>query len=82
MTQVTIEVTAEDIAQGEAFDCGNCPIARAAKRALKKICVVNLSTAYWSTGSAPLTKKARAFVKNFDSGRPVQPFTFTLDVPS
>jgi hypothetical protein len=83
MKTVEINVTDEDIKNGERADCELCPIACAARRAGIDYALVN--TTYILVGPMAvriaLPTEAQAFVIEFDSGQPVQPFTFTIQIP-
>ena len=81
---VTIDVTQEDIDNGVRAMCDKCPIALAIARKIK--CDIYVSTfltrLYYEdlglefSNSTPMY----TFVKNFDQGVPVQPFSFELDI--
>jgi hypothetical protein len=84
-----IDVTARDIAAGKQNDCGACPIARAANRALRKAGLLNNSArvgyslltihtrrARREVGDYLTTAAAMSFVSKFDSDRSGQPFSF------
>lgn len=84
---VDVEVTQEDIASGKRYNSCQCPIAMATKRA-----VGPGIDAYVGLGFADLWKasklvkirlpeSANKFVDAFDSGKPVEPATFPLDIP-
>ena len=82
MRRVRVEVTAQDIADGKRRISTRCPIALAARRALE--CDVR---ACWGIlelpegRSAGMTKKCNTFIRRFDSGETVKPFSFTVQVP-
>jgi hypothetical protein len=79
---VTVEVTAEDIKKGNAGNCFACPIALALSRAC--------DTSFVYVGPNKLSVKdvgfclapdvAREFMRDFDIGEPVKPFTFTVEL--
>lgn len=79
--KVTISVTAEDIKNGEATTITKCPIALAASRCFEGrvmigsngISVENLKDLVFMPSSAS------DFVKKFDNGEIVYPFTFEVD---
>lgn len=76
-----ITVTADDIAQGEAGNCKACPIASAMRRELLRGVEVLAHTWCFSSGeptSRRLPTLAVEFIKSFDSGEPVKPFSFTV----
>ena len=78
-----IEVTQHDIDKGLNNNCFLCPIAHAVKRKMgtdsvlvycDRISVMSTVTSY----NYKLPKKARTFIKRFDDGKPVEPFTFEI----
>ena len=92
MATIHVEVTQEDIASGVTFDCSKCPIARASTRALRIAGVpAEIDAAYLGitvratrdlrkhTISTP-TRVSR-WMRDFDLGKPVQPFAFDLEIP-
>ena len=83
--KVRINVTQRDIERGIRFTSYTCPIAWAARRhpELKGCLVAPDSLAFDNSGWVwvPLPEKACGFVDSFDGGRPVQPFSFTLELP-
>lgn len=83
--KVRIYVTKDNIAKGERTQIYCCPVALALKRTLNKEALVNQSWIDINTvlGYHQLTtpQKASNFINNFDAGREVKPFQFTLEVP-
>lgn len=89
MKTITVNVTQRDIdAAWEAMDTNpafdatkQCPIARALHRhpATRRVAVTG-DQVLISGQLANLPAEAIAFVVAFDSGEPVAPFTFTLEV--
>jgi hypothetical protein len=94
MTTVTINVTAQDIAEAPSGGnaCGgDCPVQRACRRPFGHIeglwvCRYRIS-AGGSVGQysvdqivAELPRVAWVFILDQDFGRPVAPFSFTIDV--
>ena len=78
----TIEVTAEDIAEGYQCDSFQCPIALALKRA--GFAAPTVGATCFSEGDGEdidLPEQARDFVFRFDGkGRgPIEPFSFTVN---
>jgi hypothetical protein len=81
-----IQVSQRDIDHGERGDCFLCPLARAAKRSVRKRCSVGFS--FYSGDLqliidgvgivAVLPPAAAVFVQRFDAGRPVKPLSFPL----
>ena len=78
---IRVEVTEEDIAKGEKKDHCYCPLALAFKRAGLKDPIVENYTAEHAGGLIELPLEACDFVHDFDLGRPVEPFTFTVELP-
>lgn len=74
-------VTAKDIAKGKRVDANSCPVALALKRALGYLCPVTRS--YWRNGDdeVPTSDKVHEFVRKFDQGIAVKPFSFYVEVP-
>lgn len=83
--KVTVDVTAEDIAEGSPNFCQFCPIARAIKRVVRGFVSVSVKTTLVFFGEAAtpadLPKTAVDFIANFDAGAKVTPFSFELDIP-
>ena len=91
MRTVVVEVTAEDIAKGKREDCESCPIACALLRAAGTprafIDGNEMAAGDWD-GVFPLVEQrvpvppdAAGFIADFDDGRLVKPFTFTVELP-
>lgn len=78
--EMKIEVTQEDISNGIPDDCDYCPIALAAKRAgMESVLVYNSRIiARDEEVDAPLSIRARRFVRRFDAGLRVKPFNFEV----
>ena len=81
-----IEVTQKDIDLGVPEDTCNCPVARAAKRVLgaRRYPFLEVSderiylhSGWWE--GKPLPEDARQFIRDFDRGWTVEPFTFSLE---
>lgn len=83
MRKLKVEVTAHDIKNGARKSCEACPIARAVKRALhyKKSVDVNNYAANIDDYKkiAILPAKASGFIRSFDNGFRVKPFSMTLE---
>lgn len=83
---VTISVTQDDINEGEPAECGICPIALAARRALKTAAELSVFSdhikIYFAVRVvlAALPRIAQDFIIDFDNFDPVQPFSFDLDI--
>jgi len=84
-----VRVTADHIARGKRSDCEACPIALALAEADPRHRIWDVGEvwdgvfhAVLMTGEAlPLPPVAKAFVSDFDSKRPVRPFTFYVVMP-
>ena len=78
-----IEVTQEDIDNGEKRKCDTCAVAIAAHRAFKD-CIILVDgeqmdvirNGKWKVIDLP--DSATRFIEDFDAGRPVQPFSFEV----
>ena len=86
-----VTVTREDIAIGQRDSIVSCPIARALKRSLAKLVTdqgmppmlidVRVWATFWYVPGGPrasLPASAQQFINDFDLGRPVTPFSFTI----
>ncbi len=93
MTKLTISVTQEDIAAGVRLNCGLCPIARAVRRALRLaeipyseelIAITRKSIHSHGVGHRGkiynLPDAAGEFISCFDSGFPVKPIIFEIEL--
>ena len=79
-----IHVRQEDIDAGKPAVSTRCPIALAIRREFKpRRLAVGMSDVSWEVDNsnywAKLSKRARGFVRAFDSGRPVAPFAFVIE---
>jgi hypothetical protein len=82
-----IKVTLKDIEEGYRGSCYDCPIALAFKREVKPTSPIGLDVGAerilhreactWNAYTLP--KKAQTFIKRFDGGKPVKPFTFEIE---
>lgn len=81
----TIEVTQADIDAGESQSCTACPIALAVQRVFPECRIeVTERAMYLYRGEelearANTPRTAARFVRLFDQGFPVEPFTFEVD---
>lgn len=83
-----INVTQRDIDSGLRNDCTLCPVARAIKRRLgksKSVQVFETSIDIYNSKDRlekqyNIPELAQLFIKNFDTGCPVGPFSFTLNL--
>lgn len=79
MSQFTVRVSQQDIADGIRGDVDRCPVAIAARRVFgEPIGVTATLLEGFSTPELTLPAEARAFVRNFEHSLPVSPFTFTV----
>lgn len=87
---ITVSVTDDDIAKGKRMDGSFCPIARALRRALPKadwVSVGMTNATYESKPlfrkrrayNAPLSREAKRFINDFDSGLTVHPTEFQFE---
>jgi hypothetical protein len=82
MASVVIDVTAADIKAGHPLACSFCPVAIAATRAFggRQVIVDSfLSIRGQERLAWSLPQSVYDFVKAFDAGRPVAPFSFILE---
>lgn len=80
---VTIEVTQRHIDEGEVGDCSLCPVARGTQDAFPGFKIVvgddDIFIDEEGVGLNYATPSiVRDFISDFDNGRLVHPFTFTL----
>ncbi len=83
---IEVEVTNKDIVHGEKGESCYCPIARAIRPRINGDVAVTKSMLYLYVGKKDplgirLPDKARAFTREFDSGKYVSPFSFSLKIP-
>ena len=90
-TKVEVKLTSEHINAGVAGDCDSCPAALAILGALPGVREVTMGmwniwicrTLLNGPAEAIITPSAVAkFIRAFDAGWPVMPFTFEIDVPN
>jgi hypothetical protein len=82
MAKHTINVTQEDIDQGKRTSPTQCAVALAMRRETGNEWVVgeyDMDNFQTNIG-VRLPEEARTFIKDFDYGRPVEPFSFTVDI--
>jgi hypothetical protein len=85
-----ISVTAEHIAKGFPGDCGDCPVWHAIAAAIPGLAYLRVRYLDIDVRPRPgddmvsidLPAEPVAFIRAFDVGRPVEPFTFELDYPA
>ena len=80
-----IEVTREHISQGQRQECALCPVALAIKAVIPcTYCAVGVGSVQmirrkqWYDLDLPA--KVQKFIKEFDLGLPVRPFSFELEL--
>lgn len=79
-----VEVTAEDIAMGQRYSAEKCPVALAIERATGRRAIAGLTTIHWYPPGESwmcrqgLPREVARFIRAFDHGRPVSPFSFSL----
>ena len=81
--KLEIIVTEGDIKRGKKMNIFTCPIAKAAKRALKykvKLSVGGETLRFYTDKEyvIHLPKKAEKFILSFDKGEKVKPFKFVI----
>lgn len=94
MAVITIQVTKEDIDEGQRGRCELCPVALALRRHVADNVKVSVSSRAVSFTLLPrvgpshipnhvafLPVEAYSFVHNFDSKWPTKPFEFNLNIP-
>jgi hypothetical protein len=77
----TITVTAQDIRSGQPKNSRGCPVALAMKRSTQAEVFCGVTVASVNGGSVSLPLSATTFIRAFDHGDEVQPFSFTVEVP-
>lgn len=73
-----IDVVQEDINHGKRENPLACPIALAIGRSIGTVSV-EVNTVRSKTHWVYLPMKAQVFIRDFDAGKLVQPFSFELD---
>ncbi len=84
-----IKVTAKHISNGTALSMCDCPVALALKQQLHKLVIVQVdqleympyshaSKYCFVTRTSDTPKKVKQFIKRFDSGKRVRPFSFDV----
>lgn len=82
---MTIHVTQAHIDNGTAKSCEFCPVAEAVREDSGVDCVVSsIGLTLFPAGGKPwvslfLPSEAKRFIRSFDRGLPVEPFSFELD---
>ena len=81
---IRVQVTQEDIDQGEADNCFDCPVALALKRVTGAVIEVNNSFAIVDGVAIRLPPTVEIWIANFDYNGPdaVKPFSFSLELPA
>lgn len=82
--KLKINVTQQNIIKGRKYTSKSCPIALAFKEAgIKKVEVKNLQFLLRKSEDSimyDLPRMARKFIRAFDEGRPVKPFSFNVKI--
>jgi hypothetical protein len=80
----TVSVTAEHITKGFARDCERCPVALAIRDAFPAVAHVTVTGLYVRMGirEHEMPAEVQQFTWAFDTGQPIEPFTFELDYPA
>lgn len=81
-----VDVTYDDIQHGKQRSCFSCPVARAMTRVMKHRTTVGrhsftvqVEPRWWSS---MLPEEVTSFIIRYDSGHPVEPFTFHVEIPT
>lgn len=87
MKKIRVKVTKRDIKLGLREDMTRCPVALALhhrKFKAANVCynLISLDGLWYRPESIPSPKSVERFVKRFDAGKPVRPFSFTLKIPA
>lgn len=81
---IDIEVTGDDIEKGYPRICTSCPVARAITRVLKlkwsDVVRVGWTQISINGKHYNVTEQFGIWIRNFDNGRSVEPFTFQLEI--
>lgn len=79
-----IDVTQEDIKNGEVGVCTRCPVALAMRRSTGHLWFIDTAILSNADGSTELDTPAcvRNFVRRFDTRLQVEPFSFDLALPA
>jgi len=81
MSRVRIDVTQEDIANGEQTAPWSCPVGQAITRCYGPHGGVVATDVKIKHMVVLLPYEATRFIRDFDNGRPVKPFSFMLELP-
>ena len=84
MRKIKVRVTAQHIAFGKKANYDSCPVALALAEAVGATpTTTGVATTIDLPGhrDLPLPERVSQWVSDFDAGKPVKPFTFTLRVP-
>jgi hypothetical protein len=93
--KITVQVTQEDIADGERYACCECPVALALKRATGRewfvtgvfLNLLKPGQSFTDSGVAAVEltldtpQEVKTFIHAFDENDPVKPFTFEIETP-
>lgn len=71
-----IRVLKKDIESGRQKDGSQCPIAKAFRRTRKRNCFVDAYAIEMGLRYFSMPPAARQFMKDFDRGKKVKPFSF------
>lgn len=80
MKVVDVQVTAEDIAEGQRWDCRLCPVARALRRKYPYASVSPLCVELKPGVFGFPSRRMREFISKFDMGKRVEPSRFRLTI--
>lgn len=81
MKRITIHVTEQDIRDGLIDDPWSCPVARALAAHGFVPFVSSDEMKFPKMGWADNPQSVKQFIRRFDAGEPVEPFTFRITLP-
>lgn len=78
---VRIDVTQKDIDEGAQGRCEDCPVTLALQRVVPDARVYSSRFFTFDGYLKAAPPAVHRFIYDFDLGKPVQPFSFPLDIP-
>lgn len=87
LANYVVEVTQEHIEKGVRGECGSCPLSLAFSELFNQRVFVGRVSFSFPDVKKPLPhfrlpKIAEEFIDNFDKGKPVQPFSVLIRIPT
>ena len=86
---IQIDVTQDHINNGKRYECNACPIALAFQKHINDDYSFEINDEYidvvtkfngYTQDEITVPYTVTAFVRNFDSRKPVEPFSFQIDI--